>query len=236
MMQQRTTLRVIGALLLSGLLGGALAPVLVAQNAQTDLALALAIDCSYSVDADEYHRQMQGLGRAIMSAEVIEAIAAGRSGRIAVAAFLWSDDGIQRVIQPWAIIDGTDSARALGENLAASPRSIAEGGTGISSALFFGADLFDYAPSATRRVIDLSTDGRNNMGAPAPIARDTVVARGITINGLAIANEWPTLETYLENQIAGGQGSFVMKAQDYDDFSTVMLKKLVKEITGPGVT
>jgi Protein of unknown function (DUF1194) len=53
-----------------------------------------------------------------------------------------------------------------------------------------------------RRVIDLSSDGRNNRGDLVTIARDEVVARGITINGLPILNEWPTLDKYFQQQMA----------------------------------
>jgi hypothetical protein len=89
---------------------------------------------------------------------------------------------------------------------------------------------------ATRRVIDVSTDGRNNMGRPAFRARDELVARGITINGLAIANEWPTLDVYLERQVTGGPSNFVVKADSYDDFGAAMQRKLIREIVGPGLT
>ena len=92
------------------------------------------------------------------------------------------------------------------------------------------------APAATRRVIDVSTDGRNNLGKPVYRARNEVVARGITINGLAIANEWPTLDHYLEQQVAGGPSNFVVKADTYDDYGAAMQRKLIREIVGPGLT
>ena len=45
-----------------------------AENYQVDLALVLAIDCSFSVDSNEFRLQMEGLGRAFMHREVHEAI------------------------------------------------------------------------------------------------------------------------------------------------------------------
>ena len=50
------------------------APV-IAQAIEVDMALVLAIDCSFSVDANEFRLQMQGLGQAFMRPEVKEAIA-----------------------------------------------------------------------------------------------------------------------------------------------------------------
>jgi Protein of unknown function (DUF1194) len=207
-----------------------------ADDAQVDVALVLAIDCSYSVDTGEHQLQMEGFGAALQSPEVLRAIQSGAHQRIAVVVFQWSDVGSQRIIVPWTIIDNKQSADAVGNILARGRRSVAEGGTAISSALLFGYSLFADGPRATRQVIDLATDGRNNMGVPTPQARDAVVAQGVTINGLAIINEWPTLDRYLENQVAGGDENFVEKAANYDDFGSAMLRKLVKEITGPGMT
>jgi hypothetical protein len=219
-----------------GLLSAAVAPQALAQEAEVDLALALAIDCSYSVDTYEFRLQMSGMGEAIASAEVWQAIQQGPRQKIALTIYQWSDLDFQRVIQPWVVIDSAAVAKAVGDKMANGPRAIAEGGTAISSALIFGAALFNLAPSSARQVIDMATDGRNNMGSPAHEARDVVVARGITINGLAIANEWPTLDIYVENNIAGGPGNFVVKADSYDDFGAAMQRKLIREIIGPGTT
>ncbi len=226
------TRRVFGA----GLLASLLAPSVLAAEPNVDLALVLAIDCSFSVDAKEFRMQMQGLGEALASAEVWHAIEKGPLQKVAIAAFLWSDNDSQTVVQPWTVIATPDAARLTGDRLATSRRAVKQGGTGISSALLYGGALMTLAPAATRRVIDLSTDGRNNLGKPAYRARDEVVARGITINGLAIANEWPTLDIYLENQVAGGPSNFVIKADSYDDFGAAMQRKLIREIVGPGVT
>jgi Protein of unknown function (DUF1194) len=207
-----------------------------AAETEVDVALVLAIDCSYSVDSSEHQLQMDGFGAALQSPEVLRAILSGQHQRIAIIAYQWSDIDTQRVIIPWTIIDSKQSADAVAAELFKGRRSVAQGGTGISSALMFGYTLFANAPHATRQVIDLATDGRNNMGSPTPQARDAIVAQGVTINGLAITNEWPTLDRYLENQVAGGDENFVEKAGSYDDFGSAMLRKLVKEITGPGMT
>ena len=66
--------------------------------------------------------------------------------------------------------------------------------------------------------------------------RDRVVAQGITINGLTILNEWPTLDTYAEGNVAGGPGHFVIPANDYEAYGEAILRKLLREITGPGIT
>ena len=188
-----------------------------AQVQDVDLALILAIDCSFSVDAREFALQMDGIGRAFMRDDVKKAIAQGHRQRIAVAVVQWSDDRNQIVTLPWTVVAGA-------------------AGTSTSSALAFSAALFATAPSAERQVIDVSTDGRNNSGPPVSPMRDRLVGEGITINGLTILNEWPTLDSYFENNVAGGVGYFVIPANDYEDYGEAMFRKLLREITGPGIT
>jgi hypothetical protein len=206
------------------------------QSIDVDLALVLAIDCSFSVDATEFRLQMQGLGQALQDPSVMKAIKLAPKQRIAITAFQWSDRDNQYVILPWTIIASEAEANAAGKLLETMPRQLAEGGTSISNALHFGYTLLAEAPAAARQVIDLSTDGRNNIGPPVPLERDFIVARGVTINALVIANEFPELDRYAERQIAGGKGNFVVKAFSYDDYGAAMLRKLIKEITGPGMT
>jgi hypothetical protein len=207
-----------------------------AQVHDVDLALILAIDCSFSVDSREFGLQMEGIGRAFMREDVKNAIAQGHNQRIAVAVVQWSDERNQIVSLPWTIVAGADDADELGRLLMNMPRQLTQGGTSISSALAFSAPLFSSAPAAERRVIDVSTDGRNNSGSPVSPMRDRLVAEGITINGLTILNEWPTLDTYFENNVAGGVGHFVIPANDYEDYGEAMFRKLLREITGPGIT
>lgn len=207
-----------------------------AQEHDVDLALILAIDCSFSVDAREFALQMDGIGRAFMREDVKKAIAQGHRQRIAVAVVQWSDDRNQIVTLPWTIVAGAADADALGGLLMTMPRQLAEGGTSISAALTFSAALFAAAPAAERQVIDVSTDGRNNSGPPVSPVRDRLVGQGITINGLTILNEWPTLDSYFENNVAGGVGYFVIPANDYEDYGEAMFRKLLREITGPGIT
>jgi hypothetical protein len=207
----------------------------VPASVDVDVALALAIDVSMSVDDLEHELQMKGFAEALQSPDVLKAIKGGAHQRIAVAVYQWSDPQMQTVIVPWTIIESEDDVKRVAVVLNAGER-IGQGGTAISNALLFGAELLAQAPLAERRVIDLATDGRNNVGRPVKEIRDVVVASGITINGLAISNEWKSLGRYLETNVMGGTLSFVEDAENYDDFGATMLRKLVREIAGPGLT
>ena len=112
-------------------------------------------------------------------------------------------------------------------------RSIA-GDTAIGDALEFAiGQLEGNGFDGRRKVIDVSGDGRNNRGSAAKQARDVAVARGITVNGLAILNEDPTLDRYYATNVIGGTGAFVMTANDYEAYVLAILTKLIKEIAGP---
>lgn len=196
-----------------------------------DLALVLAVDCSYSVSADEFAKQMIGLAQAFRSPELVAAIQSGPHGAISVALVQWSSSGGQIAAVPWTLLDGPAAARVLADRIETTPRLTREGGTSISHALEFSAALFGSNPfTGDRRVIDVSGDGRNNNGIKLRPVRDRIVAGGVTINGLVILNEDPTLDTYYESDVIGGAGSFVERAEDYDDYLRAIRRKLLREI------
>jgi Protein of unknown function (DUF1194) len=208
-----------------------------AKRPEMDLALVLGVDCSYSVDAAEFGLQMQGLAQAFRRSDIHEAIRSGAKGRIAVIVMEWSDVDKQHLLGSWTVLDTPASAVAFAEHIANSGRALAPGSTAIGDALRFAASVLATAPfQADRRVVDISSDGYNNSGDLVSNARDEVVARGITINGLPILNEFPTLDRYFKQQVIGGPNHFAISVRDYDTFGTAIARKLLLEITGPGVS
>ncbi|HYZ41570.1 MAG TPA: DUF1194 domain-containing protein, partial [Stellaceae bacterium] len=69
-----------------------------------------------------------------------------------------------------------------------------------------------------------------NFGLPPAVARDRIVAAGITINGLAILTGEPWLAAYYRSNVIGGPGAFVVAARDFRSFADAILRKLVQEI------
>ncbi len=205
-----------------------------AQPVKVDLALLLAIDISASVDQEEYRLQMTGLAAALRSDAVLEAIKSGPERKVAISVMQWSGTRTQTVVVPWTVIDSEETATQLGLVVLGTKRADPGGGTSLSAALAQGTKVLERAPPATRHVIDLSVDGINNIGPPLAEMRFQTLAAGITVNGLAIANEWPKLQDYLELDVIGGSGAFAVTAKSYDDFGAVMLRKLVREIQAPG--
>jgi len=224
------------ALLCAGLLHAGSPKLACAELPSVDVALVLAVDISASVDEQEHRLQMIGLAGALQSEAVLAAIAAAPRKRIAVAVTQWSGARAQYLLVPWVVIDGEASAKALARRLLLARRADDGGGTSISAALIHAGQLFALAPPATRRVIDVSTDGINNVGPALEVARDQLAARDITVNALAIAAEWPKLADYLDERVIIGTAAFTITAKTFEDFGAAMVVKLLREIRGPGLT
>ncbi len=204
-----------------------------------DLKLVLAVDISMSMDPDEQKLQRDGYVQAFRDPNIINAIRAGRAGRIAVSYFEWAGPDVQQILMPWHLIDGQQSAHAFAERLSAQPYT-RRMRTSISSALIFARNLLaetDYL--ANRNVIDVSGDGVNNSGPLMRLTREQVLAAGIVINGLPIlvrpTTQWsfwdaPDLDLYYGRCVVGGAGSFMLPITRPDEFATATRQKLLLEI------
>ena len=227
-----------------GLLAAALAAPLVltrragaAEPEPVDVELVLAVDVSRSVDADEMEMQLRGYAAAFRDPKLIEGIAGGPLGQIAVTLFTWSDFHIQEHLVPWMKIDGAAGAERVAATIDAAPRRTWLY-TSISGAMDFAAGLFGRGYEGTRRVVDLSGDGVNNSGRPVADARRDILDKGIVLNGLAVLDRqpqpWmaglPPLDEYFRSEVIGGPGAFLMVAEGYAAFEQAVKRKIIREI------
>jgi hypothetical protein len=131
-----------------------------ARAAAVDLELVLAVDVSGSIDAQEKAVQRDGYLAAIRSPEFAAAVHAGPLGRIRLAYVEWGGEDTQRLVVPWRMIDGAETARTFASELAAQPVAGFRRGTSIASAL-------RYSQGSSRvtacGVIDISGDGRTTL-------------------------------------------------------------------------
>ena len=135
-------------------------------NPTVDVELVLAVDVSYSMDMDELALQREGYAQAIVSKEFLQALKSGPHGRIAITYFEWAASTDQKIIIPWRVIDGPETADAVANEIVRTPIRRASR-TSISGAINFAMPLFEENPHrGLRRVIDISGDGPNNNGAP----------------------------------------------------------------------
>jgi Protein of unknown function (DUF1194) len=98
-----------------------------------------------------------------------------------------------------------------------------------------------------RLTIDVSGDGPNNIGPSFKPVREALIARGVTINGLAIslpAHDVPQrfeyfgqhyVQSYYEGCVIGGPGAFVVAVDGASEFKQAIRRKLLTEIAGAPV-
>ena len=235
------------AVMAAGNVAGIAAPGPKSQQADTkdnlssvDVELVIAIDVSYSMDLDELAVQREGYAQAIVSKDFLQAMKTGPNSKIAVTYFEWSASSDQKIIIPWRVIDGPESAGAVSDEILKTPIRRASR-TSISGAIYFAMPLFDENPyKGARRVIDISGDGPNNNGAPVAGAREMALSKGIVINGLPIMVKEPSYSTmdidnldwYYEDCVIGGPGSFVVAIKDREKFKEAIRTKLLLEVAG----
>jgi len=207
---------------------------------EVDLELLLLVDVSRSMSAEELEIQRQGYARALTSDPVAAALGRSLTGRIALAYVEWAGEHRQTIRHDWALITGREDLEAFAWRLLQA-RTVTQSRTSISSALRFGAFLLGAnGYEGLRRVIDISGDGPNNQGGLVTLARDEVVAEGITINGLPLMTHdlqgarWrlEDLDVYYSRCVIGGPGAFVVPVTEWRDFTAAITRKLVLEIAG----
>ena len=205
-----------------------------------DVELILAVDVSYSMDMDELAIQREGYAQAIVSKEFLQALKTGPNGKISITYFEWAASSDQKIIIPWRVIDGPETADAVANEIMKTPIRRASR-TSISGAIMFAMPLFDENPHrGIRRVIDISGDGANNNGPPVVPTRDAALEKGVVINGLPIMVKEPSYSTmdianldfYYEDCVIGGPGSFMVTIKDREKFKEAIRTKLLLEVAG----
>jgi hypothetical protein len=220
----------------------------VSDAIDVDLKLILAVDVSTSMSEAEQRTQRDGYVSAFHHPALAAAIESGALGRVAVLYLEWAGPRHRSVIVPWTVLDDSDDASAMADLLAAQPLTQAPG-TSISSSLIVAGEQFALGSvRSPREVIDISADGGNNSGPPLAPVRESLLARGITINGLPIAlgddrrtlSSSPDsgyssysagyLQSYFEHCVIGGPGAFLIGVTEADLFKAAILRKLVLEV------
>src|ERR1700724_4648804 len=143
----------IGAALVAGAVAGGDVACIAAPSPQSqqtdtkdnlpsvDLELVIAVDVSYSMDLDELAVQREGYAQAIVSKDFLQAIRSGPNSKVAVTYFEWSASSDQKIIIPWRVIDGPETADAVpNEIMKTSIRRASR--TSLSGAINFTMPLF----------------------------------------------------------------------------------------------
>jgi Ca-activated chloride channel homolog len=195
-------------------------------------ALALGLDVSSSLDADEHRLQRQGLAAAFRDEAVVDAILGGAG--VMVAVYEWSGFYQQEVIVDWTWLGDREAIGAFAERLGAQLRRDDAWPTSLGRAVEFATKLHGQNPrSCGRRIIDISGDGVNNHGAGPDWYAERGILDGYVVNGLAIRGTLPDPAEYYRDSLIHGPGAFVEVAEGFGDYPRAILRKLLRELQAP---
>ncbi|SFI51818.1 DUF1194 domain-containing protein [Celeribacter neptunius] len=205
-------------------------------------ALALGLDVSGSVDAQEWQLQVEGLARALNAPEVQQAFLAMEGAPVSLAVYEWAGDASPRTLIGWTAIRSRDDLADVQAQLRTQIRVPHGPGTAMGEAMRYGGALLAQKPECWRYTLDISADGKSNMGPRPERVRFDAALADVTINGLivstgsdmadpaAVARELDMLERYFHGAVIKGFGAFVERARNYSDYERAMTRKLLKEL------
>ncbi|QUJ77100.1 DUF1194 domain-containing protein [Sulfitobacter albidus] len=207
-------------------------------------ALALGLDVSGSVDAREYRLQLDGLAAALGSGRVRAALLERPELPVELLVYEWSGPADQVTLVEWtrvtsaAVLDGV-----IARLLAVERRAEATPGTALGVAMALGAQHLAQRSGCLRRTLDISGDGKSNLGPRPRTLKDRLVAQGITVNALVIGADDPSfgdvrqadiaeLSAYFNADVILGPGAFVEVALGFEGYAEAMEVKLLRELDG----
>ena len=100
-----------------------------AQSQPVDLTLVLAVDCSRSINDEEFALQVEGYAAAFRHPAVLRAIQSGERRAIAVTYVQWAGPFLQNQAIGWTLINDGESAHVFADRFQAVPRAFHGGAT-----------------------------------------------------------------------------------------------------------
>ncbi len=203
-------------------------------------ALALALDVSGSVDAREYRLQLDGLAAALDADPVRRAILSQPSP-VEMLVYEWSGPDDQHVLVEWTALRSAADIAIFQETLRQTRRRATSPGTAIGHALQKGQHFLRQRSECGRRTLDISGDGKSNLGPDPRSIRPSLANDGITVNALVVGADSPSfgdlrqadigeLSSYYRANVIVGPDAFVQTAIGYEQYAEAMARKLEREL------
>lgn len=212
-----------------------------AAEAACRQALALGLDVSGSVDAREYRLQMDGVAAALDSPRVRQALLALPGTPVELLVYEWSGPEDPAVVLPWTAVTGPHVLDGIIGQLRATQRRQATPGTALGLALREGVAHLTARSDCWKLTLDISGDGKSNLGPRPADVKAEIAAAGITVNALVIGVDSPSfgdtrqseisgLSAYFQSNVIVGSDSFVETALGFEEYATAMARKLEREL------
>lgn len=210
--------------------------VAAADEITTDANIITALDVSSSINAQETILQINGMAQAIRAPEVLSAIQHGRHGRIGFSIFVWADGEYPELVS-WRVIGSEQDAAAVSEEITSRLETILKTAarnigslTNLSGAMEHATEMLNASPFTSKRaIVNIIGNGADNVGEDPLRARDELVARGVTINGVVVGGD-PKVINYYRSQVIGGRTAFVLSADKAETIVQVFALKFLSEI------
>ncbi|SEW23247.1 Protein of unknown function [Cognatiyoonia koreensis] len=207
-------------------------------SAQCRQALALGLDVSGSVNAEEYRLQIDGLASALESTAVQKALLGGSNAPVRVLVYEWAGSDDSTLILPWLTINSAADITTATTTLRAHQRGPQSPTTALGAALRTGFAYLSEQPDCWKQTLDISGDGPSNTG---PRPQDIARPAEIIVNGLVIGADDPdigdqrqedikSLSSYYRAYVIGGPDAFVETAAGFSSYATAMERKLLREL------
>lgn len=231
--------------LMPAILGGLAFAHPFVQTAQSqdciDTAIVLMADVSASMDATERDLQRKGYRLAFEKESVLRSIQAGPCQAIAVRYGEFAT--VPYDVTGWHVIRSKADMLIFGAAIDTDPPEPEGSATGIGNAMLAAKKWLDELGSGDhKRVIDVSSDGVNNVGITPAEARNMINPPGtfiydqVQINGLPLLHDtgdWYKPQDVLEmfeTQVISGPGAFIEPVNRIEDLPRAIEMKLSKEM------
>ena len=227
----------------SVLLAACLLTAPIAAEANCRQALALALDVSGSVDAAEYRLQLDGIAGALSDPEVRQTLLVMPSAPVRLLVYEWSGPLDYRVLQPWVSVADADTIDTVIARLRSTTRVDMDPGTALGTTMQRGVAFLKQQPDCWKRTLDISGDGKANVGTRPKEMVVRTSFEDVTINGLVIGADAPDigdirqveiaeLSAYFRAYVIHGPDAFVETALGFKDYQNAMTRKLLRELDG----
>ena len=211
-----------------------------AAHTQCRQALALGLDVSGSVDAREYRQQLDGLAQALNSEQVRANILSQPHVPVMLLVYEWSGPQDQHLLIPWTAVTSAGELARIVDTLTSTDRRAAAPGTALGVAMQVGVAHLART-ECWAKTLDISGDGKSNLGIRPRDARPVFDGQDVTINALVIGADAPSigdtrqtelgeLSAYFAAEVIYGDDAFVETSIGFDDYADAMTRKLLREL------
>ncbi|WP_368187315.1 DUF1194 domain-containing protein [Aestuariibius sp. HNIBRBA575] len=208
-------------------------------SAQCRQALALGLDVSGSVDAQEYRMQLDGLRAALNDPKVVRALIGSYDHHVRLLVYEWSSADFQRILVPWTQMETQADLAQVSRQLSQTTRQSSGPSTALGSAMSFGLNALTQQSECWGHTLDISGDGISNTGPRPQDVSDQNGPDGAVVNGLTIGvaiqdnlhiPQIGDLNAYYRAYVIRGPSAFVETAIGFEDYQNAMTRKLLREL------